>query len=656
MTGTVDAAATGTLTNTATVAAPTGFTDTNSANNSATDTDTLAPQGDLSITKTDGKTVVVPGTANTYTIVVGNSGPSTAAGAAVSDGLPATLTGVTWTALYSAGSSGAASGTGAMSGVLVTLLSGGTATFTVTGTVDAAATGTLTNTATVTAPTGFTDTNSANNSATDTDTIIVNSTDLKIEKSDGVTTVFAGNGATYTYTVRVTNQGAVAAAGVSVADAWPAAFAQTGFGQPSQGSVTRGSAGNFTWAIGTLAASGVAILTVSYNVPFDTAAGTAVNRAVVTSSTLDTNVANNTATDSNVIVNNVLVAGSDGGASGVSCVSSCGGDDGKSDGKDDSKCDSTDDKSGDSSSARVYVINPCTGKVEYSFLAYTDKGYTSGVRVSVGDLNNDGTLEVVVAPGAGRTGDVKVFKLDGTPLPGFATQPFGSKYSDGIELSLGDVNGDGRDDLVACKSVGFGDVQVSLSTGTGFAAYKSFVAFPPPYKGYDGGASVAVGGINRIVVGSGVGMAPTVKTFSIAGTPTLLSQFQPTLPKDTAGVSVTTQNFTGGNVLDVVVAAGPNGDSRVSVYNGQNNSPNNTYNNLATSGRLSPAVFAAASALGASPLVDTVFMSQGNGGNGTIKKVNATTGVVDSTFVALYNGKPLVGPLRIATNLRKASV
>ena len=600
--------------------------------------------------------MAVPGTANTYTIVVSNSGPSTAAGAAVSDGLPATLTGVTWTALYSAGSSGAASGTGAMSGVLVTLLSGGTATFTVTGTVDAAATGTLTNTATVTAPTGFTDTNSANNSATDTDTIIVNSTDLKIEKSDGVTTVFAGNGATYTYTVRVTNQGAVAAAGVSVADAWPAAFAQTGFGQPSQGSVTRGSAGNFTWAIGTLAASGVAILTVSYNVPFDTAAGTAVNRAVVTSSTLDTNVANNTATDSNVIVNNVLVAGSDGGASGVSCVSSCGGDDGKSDGKDDSKCDSTDDKSGDSSSARVYVINPCTGKVEYSFLAYTDKGYTSGVRVSVGDLNNDGTLEVVVAPGAGRTGDVKVFKLDGTPLPGFATQPFGSKYSDGIELSLGDVNGDGRDDLVACKSVGFGDVQVSLSTGTGFAAYKSFVAFPPPYKGYDGGASVAVGGINRIVVGSGVGMAPTVKTFSIAGTPTLLSQFQPTLPKDTAGVSVTTQNFTGGNVLDVVVAAGPNGDSRVSVYNGQNNSPNNTYNNLATSGRLSPAVFAAASALGASPLVDTVFMSQGNGGNGTIKKVNATTGVVDSTFVALYNGKPLVGPLRIATNLRKASV
>jgi hypothetical protein len=45
-------------------------------------------------------------------------------------------------------------------------------------------------------------------------------------------------------------------------------------------------------------------------------------------------------------------------------------------------------------------------------------------------------------------------------------------------------------------------------------------------------------------------------------------------------------------------------------------------------------------------------MSQGEGGKTSIKKVNASTGVVDPTFAVTFNGKPLVGPLRIATNLR----
>jgi serralysin len=358
----------------------------------------------------------------------------------------------------------------------------------------------------------------------------------------------------------------------------------------------------------------------------------------------------------------VLVAGTDAGDGSGSC-----GDDDKYD-KDGGKYDK-DDKYGDkdgkygdkydkddkygTSDARVYVINPYTGKVEYSFLAYTDKGYSGGVRVAVGDLNNDGTLEVVVAPGAGRVGDVKAFKLDGMPLPGFSAQPFGSKYSDGIEVSLGDVNGDGKDDLVAAKSTGLGDVQVSLSTGSGFTAYRSFVAFPTASKGYDGGATAAVSGINRIVVGSGAGMTPTVKTFNISTvTPTLVSQFQPTFPKYTAGISVTAQNFTGGSALDVVAAAGPNGKSQVSVYNGETNASVVAYNTFASQGKTSPAVYAAASALGSSPIVDTVFMSQGEGGKTSIKKVNATTGVVDPTFAVTYNGKPLVGPLRIATNLR----
>src|SRR5581483_4835722 len=103
VTGTIDPAATGSLTNTATVAPPDGVTDPNPENNTSTDTDTRTPVADLAITKDDGKTTAVPGTSDTYTIVVSNNGPSAVTGASVSDALPADVTSATWTASASSG-------------------------------------------------------------------------------------------------------------------------------------------------------------------------------------------------------------------------------------------------------------------------------------------------------------------------------------------------------------------------------------------------------------------------------------------------------------------------------------------------------------------------------------------------------------------------
>ena len=145
---TVSASATGTLSNTATVAVPSGTTDPTPGNNSATDTDTLTPRADLSITKSDSATEAVPGNGITYTIVVTNNGPSNVTGATVSDTMPASLTSVTWTCTASSGSSCSASGSGNISDT-VNLLASGTATYTVSATVSASATGSLSNTATV---------------------------------------------------------------------------------------------------------------------------------------------------------------------------------------------------------------------------------------------------------------------------------------------------------------------------------------------------------------------------------------------------------------------------------------------------------------------------------------------------------------------------
>ena len=148
------------------------------------DIETLNAATDLGITKTDGASSETPGTPVTYTIVATNTGALGIAGATVTDSFPAALTGVNWTCTASAGSSCPASGSGALN-VLVNLAAGGTATFTVTGTINPAATGTLSNTATIDAPAGTNDTNADNNSATDADTLLVLTT-LTTSASAGV--------------------------------------------------------------------------------------------------------------------------------------------------------------------------------------------------------------------------------------------------------------------------------------------------------------------------------------------------------------------------------------------------------------------------------------------------------------------------------------
>jgi uncharacterized repeat protein (TIGR01451 family) len=160
----------------------------------------VPPTADLRISKTDGVTSVQPGDAVTYTITVSNFGPQAVNAATVTDIMPAALTGVTWTCSASSGSSCPASGNGNI-GAAVSLLNGGNATFIVNATVSPSATGTLANTATVAAPAGVVDPIGANNTATDTDTIVLPTADLSITKTDGVSNVVPGGQLTYTIVV-----------------------------------------------------------------------------------------------------------------------------------------------------------------------------------------------------------------------------------------------------------------------------------------------------------------------------------------------------------------------------------------------------------------------------------------------------------------------
>ena len=127
---------------------------------------------DLSVTKTDGTNKYDPGTSTTYTITVTNDGPFGVLNAKVSDPVPAGIpaANVKYTAVASSGSTTSVSGTqtGAIDD-FVGLPVGGTVTYTVVVNIPFSFTGSLSNTVTVVPPSNITDSDLANNSATDTD-------------------------------------------------------------------------------------------------------------------------------------------------------------------------------------------------------------------------------------------------------------------------------------------------------------------------------------------------------------------------------------------------------------------------------------------------------------------------------------------------------
>ncbi|HET7019699.1 MAG TPA: hypothetical protein VFI58_03180 [Xanthobacteraceae bacterium] len=288
--GQIDPSLTGTLANTATVAAPAGTTDPNATNDSSTFSTALTPQADLAVSIDDGTTSVVPGTSTTYTITVTNNGPTTVTSLTLTDSIPAALLNPNFAP--SAGTYD--TNTRVWSGLNLT--SGQSATMTLAGTISANATGSLSNTVTVTAPSGTTDANPSNNSATDTDTLALPA-DLAVAITDAATTLVPG--AVDTYTITVTNNGANTVSSFTLIDTIPDALLNASFGSPSAGSYNAGSG---LWSGLNLASGQSVSITRSGTIGITT--GTLSNTVTVSlpAGLGDPNPANNTATDTDTLV------------------------------------------------------------------------------------------------------------------------------------------------------------------------------------------------------------------------------------------------------------------------------------------------------------------------------------------------------------------
>ena len=195
----------GAITNVAEVSSNEGDSDT--GNNTATETTTVSPAADLSLTKTDSPYPLLLGSDLAYGFTVRNGGPSEATGVILTDTLPAGVR-------FVSGSAGCEDSGGTVTCPIGTLGRGDSAAVNLV--IRPTAAGTITNTASVTGNEG--DPNTGDNAATE-DTRVDRAADLVLTKSDSPDTVSLGDDLTYTLTV--VNRGPSAATFVTLTDTLP---------------------------------------------------------------------------------------------------------------------------------------------------------------------------------------------------------------------------------------------------------------------------------------------------------------------------------------------------------------------------------------------------------------------------------------------------
>ncbi len=102
-------------------------------------------------------------------------------------------------------------------------------------------------------------------------------------------------------------------------------------------------------------------------------------------------------------------------------------------------------------------------------------GTSDGLQHFIGDVNGDGRddmtrIEVVASPD-----ELQVALSTGSSFSGWSTWLSGT--ADGLKHMIGDVNGDGRDDMIRIEVVASPDeLQVALSTGSGFQPWATWLS------------------------------------------------------------------------------------------------------------------------------------------------------------------------------------
>jgi hypothetical protein len=177
-------------------------------------------------------------------------------------------------------------------------------------------------------------------------------------------------------------------------------------------------------------------------------------------------------------------------------------------------------------------------------------GFTGEVRPATGDVDGDGIADVVVVAGPGGGPRVRVFSgADMSVIRDFFA--YEESFRGGLFVAVADVDGDGRADIVTGPGVGGGPV-VKVFGGADGRLILSQLAFEESFRG---GVRVAAGDLDgdgraEVITGAGTGGSPRVVAFD-PRTGARVANFLAGDPAGTAGVRVSARDADGDGTAEI---------------------------------------------------------------------------------------------------------
>ncbi len=231
-----------------------------------------------------------------------------------------------------------------------------------------------------------------------------------------------------------------------------------------------------------------------------------------------------------------------------------------------------------SSLAPIVDLRSVDGTSIAIFPAYADT-YTGGIKVALGDVTGQGHDSVVTGTGLGGGPQVRVFTTTGALVSQFFA--YDSTSRQGVDVATGDIDGDGTDEIVT--SVG-GSVSHDIIAYSYRGLAK--VRFTASQFSATASLRVAVGdldgdGLGEFIVSAGTGSAAQVSLYDTDGT--FLRTFAPYATTFTGGVYVASGDIDGDGTDEIVTGTGDGGGPQVRVFNADASVKNSFFPFLSTS-------------------------------------------------------------------------
>jgi len=228
------------------------------------------------------------------------------------------------------------------------------------------------------------------------------------------------------------------------------------------------------------------------------------------------------------------------------------------------------------------VVYNANGSVDYQIADPYGANFTGGVRVALADVNGDGVPDLITAPGPGTAPVIDVYNgVTQQLITSF--DAYDASFTGGVNLVAGDLNGDGKAEIITGADVG-GGPRVRVFDGASVASGSTTPTTLDDFLGindpnFRGGVRLALGdvngdGVSDLLVAAGNGGGPRVALYDGASlgkgeVVKLVNDFFAFDPALRNGVYASIGDLSGNGHGDLIFGAGPGGGPRVLALSGQ---------------------------------------------------------------------------------------